>query len=130
MKKLLLLLGLILMIAKTNAQNCLGESYIDVKKIMIDKGYIVNEGRTTKDDLRYISGSDDVGYRIYYFSVNNVCIFYSLYVNGATFENYERSLLDKGYKRLSDFYILDEFRAEIIWSKVFEGYTIFFRYKD
>lgn len=120
---------LILSMFNTWAQNCLGQSYSDVKKLMTDMGYIVNEGNSKKDGIKYITGNDELTYRIYFFSINNVCVSYVLHVREATFDVYERTLYDKGYLRLGDLYVKDDQIAQIYFSDLFKGYVVGMKFK-
>lgn len=129
MKKMFLTCILILSMFNTWAQNCLGQSYSDVKKLMTDMGYIVNEGNSKKDGIKYITGNDELTYRIYFFSINNVCVSYVLHVREATFDVYERTLYDKGYLRLGDLYVKDDQIAQIYFSDLFKGYVVGMKFK-
>lgn len=129
MKKIFLTCILILSMFNTWAQNCLGQSYSDVKKLMTDMGYIVNEGNSKKDGIKYITGNDELTYRIYFFSINNVCVSYVLHVREATFDVYERTLYDKGYLRLGDLYVKDDQIAQIYFSDLFKGYVVGMKFK-
>jgi len=129
MKKLIFIFVLVLFGFKSHSQNCLGQSYSDVKKLMTDMGYIVNEGNSKKDGVKYITGNDELTYRIYFFSINNVCVSYVLHVREATFDVYERTLYDKGYLRLGDLYVKDDQIAQIYFSDLFKGYVVGMKFK-
>jgi hypothetical protein len=129
MKKLIFTLGLVLLSFYSFSQNALGYSYSDIKKLMINEGHIIDEGFTSKDNTKYINGYGSNTIRLYFFTENNICFFYVFCVKGANFSNYEKSLLDDGFKRLNDKYYKGQYIANIFYNEELEAWCTSFIFK-
>lgn len=112
MKKLLLLLILIIGLS-AQAQNLIGLSFRDVKIEMSKKGYVISDGYDSDNDY-YLSASSLTGYRVYYFTKDNICKTYVYIIKNDTFNDYEQGLYIIGYRKISDYtYYNGEYIAKI-----------------
>ena len=129
MKKFILTLSLILLSFYSFSQNALGYSYNDVKTLMINNGHIIDEGYTSDDNTRYINGYDSNIIRLYFFTESNICFLYIICVKGANFSNYEKSLLNEGFKRLNNKYYKEQYVANIFYNEKLEAWCTSFIFK-
>lgn len=122
MKKLILILLISLFSLDTYSQNMVGYSWSDVYKLMDESGYIVTKGRT-KADVPYILARNSGISRGYYFTENNLCFLYIYFVDGATYLDISKALIDDGYVRVDEKFYKGKFIAQIDWNKDMSGYV-------
>jgi len=99
------------------AQNCVGLSIKDVKKLINEKGYITESGVTKEENTYYITGEDNVAYRIYYFDDSNRCFLTALYLNDTTEDEHKEQLTERGYLQFEDAYYKDDLKAIILYNE-------------
>lgn len=94
------------------SQNFVGESFRDVKKSMNDKGFIISEKYV--DGVYRLQASDNNEIRFYYFSDDNTCYAYRLFLFDQTYSEIEKSLLSIGYRKISSrIFNNEKYKAEI-----------------
>lgn len=110
-----LIIGVLFIVSLTSssqAQVMLGYSVKDVKNILDEEGYIVKTGYTTDDNIFYITASDNLLYRIYYFSPENECRSYILFIDD-TKEALIKYLIDQDYYKVGDTFYNAKYKVTI-----------------
>jgi hypothetical protein len=121
MKKLIIgVLFLVSLTSSSQAQIMLGYSVKDVKNTLDNEGYVINTG-WTKDSIFYISGRDNLLFRVYYFNSYNECIVYMLFID-STKEELIKFLLDQGYYKIGDTFYNDIYKVTLNYEEDSELY--------
>lgn len=118
-----LIIGVFLIVSLTSssqAQIMLGYSVKDVKNVLDNEGYVISTG-WTKDSTFYITGRDNLLFRVYYFDSYNECIVYILFIDD-TKENLIKFLLDQGYYKISDTFYNDTYKVTLNYKQDLELY--------
>jgi hypothetical protein len=112
MKKIIITIAMVLIGLASYSQNFVGESFRDVKKSMNDKGFIISEKYV--DGVYRLQASDNNEIRFYYFSDDNTCYAYRLFLFDQTYSEIEKSLLSIGYRKISSrIFNNEKYKAEI-----------------
>lgn len=121
MKKLIIgVLFIVSLTSSSQAQVMLGYSVKDVKNILDNEGYVINTG-WTKDSIFYISGRDNLLFRVYYFNSYNECVVYMLFID-STKEELIKFLLDQGYYKVGDAFYNDTYKVTLNYEEDSELY--------
>lgn len=121
MKKLIIgVLFLVSLTSSSQAQIMLGYSVKDVKNTLDNEGYVINTG-WTKDSIFYISGRDNLLFRVYYFNSYNECIVYMLFIDSTKGELI-KFLLDQGYYKVGDAFYNDTYKVTLNYEEDSELY--------
>lgn len=110
-----LFIGVLFIVSLANssqAQVMLGYSVKDVKKSLHDEGYIVKTGYTPEDNVFYVTGQDNLLYRVYYFNPDNECMIYVLFIEG-TKEELSKYLIEQDYYKQGDKFYNDKYKVTI-----------------
>ena len=125
MKRILILLLIIVaMVTKSNAQNFLGYSFYDIRDEMTYKGYSINVDRTTAG-TKYLMATTHNQMRVYYFDSYNNCIRYLYTIDGATYKILEDALRNNDYTKYSDgsFYT-SQYKADIVYLDEYKNWFV------
>ena len=123
MKKLIITLLLSIIFLTTKAQNLIGNSARDVYKSLNEKGYIIQKGYTD-ENIFYISASDNESIRIYYFSNNNICVFFALSYKGFTYQEITNALDKAGYWQVKNIFYTNDYKATIVYMNEYDCYFV------
>lgn len=128
MKKVLLLLMLITIGYISQAQIMLGYSLYDIRKEMEKEGYIIKTGESTTGDIHYLTAYSNKLFKAYYFSEDNVCIAYAVFMKLSK-KDLESLLIENGYWKVGKVFQNGEFECEVLYSEDIKEYYMYFTYQ-